>query len=159
VRTKILWSAANALFGAGAKAGKRWVQEKLTEILRGQGGDVIGGLRQILTKPRLRTSVRETLANVITFFHNHWRWMPYDAYQAARLVEWAWGSVVKRRTEGEGKRWSLTGAETILAWRSIKKSHDNDLRNDWKFRARQMRGRLYGQKSKYRPAPRLKRVE
>ena len=159
-----LWSAANALFAEGSKAGKRWVQEKLTEILRGRVGYVIGGLRQILTKQRLRKSGRETLAKVITFFHNHRRWMPYDAYLAAGLpvgtgvVESACGSVVKHRMEGEGKRWSLTGAEAILTLRSLKKSHDNDLRDYWKFRARQMRGRLYGHKSKYRSAPRLKRV-
>jgi hypothetical protein len=159
-----LWSAANALFGEGSKAGKRWVQEKLTEILRGRVGYVIGGLRQILTKQRLRKSGRETLAKVITFFHNHRRWMQYDAYLAAGLpvgtgvVESACGSVVKHRMEGEGKRWSLTGAEAILTLRSLKKSHDNDLRDYWKFRARQMRGRLYGHKSKYRSAPGLKRV-
>jgi hypothetical protein len=159
-----LWSAANALFAEGSKAGKRWVQEKLTEILRGRVGYVIGGLRQILTKQRLRKSGRETLAKVITFFHNHRRWMQYDAYLAAGLpvgtgvVESACGSVVKHRMEGEGKRWSLTGAEAILTLRSLKKSHDNDLRDYWKFRARQMRGRLYGHKSKYRSAPRLKRV-
>jgi hypothetical protein len=159
-----LWSAANALFAEGSKAGKRWVQEKLTEILRGRVGYVIGGLRQILTKQRLRQSGRETLAKVITFFHNHRRWMQYDAYLAAGLpvgtgvVESACGSVVKHRMEGEGKRWSLTGAEAILTLRSLKKSHDNDLRDYWKFRARQMRGRLYGHKSKYRSAPRLKRV-
>jgi hypothetical protein len=155
-----LWSAANALFAEGSKAGKRWVQEKLTEILRGRVGYVIGGLRQILTKQRLRTSGRETLAQVITFFHNHRRWMPYDAYLAAGLpvgtgvVESACGSVVKHRMEGEGKRWSLTGAEAMLTLRSLKKSHDHDLRDDWKFRARQLRGRLYGHKSKYRSAPR-----
>jgi hypothetical protein len=159
-----LWSAANALFGEASKAGKRWVQEKLTEILRGRVGYVIGGLRQILTKQRLRKSGRETLAKVITFFHNHRRWMQYDAYLAAGLpvgtgvVESACGSVVKHRMEGEGKRWSLTGAEAILTLRSLKKSHDNDLRDYWKFRARQMRGRLYGHKSKYRSAPGLKRV-
>jgi hypothetical protein len=39
-------------------------------------------------------------------------------------------SVVKHRMEGEGKRWSLAGAEAILALRSLKKSHDNDLRDD-----------------------------
>ena len=138
-----LWSAANALFGEGSKAGKRWVQQKLTEILRGRVGYVIGGLRQILTKQRLRKSVRETLAKVITFFHNHRRWMQYDAYLAAGLpvgtgvVESACGSVVKHRMEGEGKRWSLAGAEAILALRSLKKSHDNDLRDYWRFRARQ----------------------
>jgi hypothetical protein len=55
------------------------VQAKLAEILRGRVGYVIGGLRQILTKRKLRTSVRETLENVITFFYNHRHWMPYDA--------------------------------------------------------------------------------
>jgi hypothetical protein len=159
-----LWAAANALFGEQSQAGKHWVQQKLTEILRGRVGYVIGGLRQILTKQRLRTSVRETLAKVITFFHNHRRWMRYDAYLAAGLpvgtgvVESACGSVVKHRMEGEGKRWSLEGAEAILALRSLKKSHDNDLREYWRFHARKERTRLYGRKPKYRPTVRLRRV-
>ena len=159
-----LWAAANALFGDQSQAGKHWVQQKLTAILRGRVGYVIGGLRQILTKQRLRASVRETLAKVITFFHNHRRWMRYDAYLAAGLpvgtgvVESACGSVVKHRMEGEGKRWSLEGAEAILALRSLKKSHDNDLRDYWRFRARQERTRLYGRKPKYRPTVRLRRV-
>jgi hypothetical protein len=159
-----LWAAANALFGEQSTAGKHWVQQKLTEILRGRVGYVIGGLRQILTKQRLRKSVRETLANVITFFHNHRRWMQYDAYLAAGLpvgtgvVESACGSVVKHRMEGEGKRWSLAGAEAILTLRSLKKSHDNDLRAYWRFRAGQERVRLYARKSKYRPTARLRRV-
>jgi len=80
-----LWTAANALFREGSQDGKRWVQQKLTELLRGRVGYVIGGLRQILTKRLLRKSVRETLAKVLTFFHNHRRWMPYDAYLAAGL--------------------------------------------------------------------------
>jgi hypothetical protein len=45
-----LWSAANALFGEQSKAGKRWVQQKLTAILHGRVGYVIGGLRQILNE-------------------------------------------------------------------------------------------------------------
>jgi hypothetical protein len=152
-----LWTAANALFREGSKEGKRWVQVKLADILRGRVGYVIGGLRQILTKRRLRKSLRETLAKVITFLHNHRRWMQYDAYLTAGLpvgtgvVESACGSVVKHRMEGEGKRWSLEGAEAILALRSLKKSHDNDLRDYWRFRARQVRVRLYGRQPKYRP--------
>jgi hypothetical protein len=157
-----LWGAANALCGEEAQDGTRWVQAKLAEILRGRVGYVIGGLRQILTKRRLQKSVRETLAKTITFFHNHRRWMHDDAYLAMGLpvgtgvVESACGSVVKHRMEGEGKRWSLEGAEAILAWRSLKKSHDHDLRDDWKFRARQMRVRLYGGKPKYKPTPCLR---
>jgi hypothetical protein len=159
-----LWTAANALFQEGSQDGKRWVQQKLTAILRGRVGYVIGGLRQILTKQQLRQSVRETLAKVITFFHNHRRWMHYDAYLAAGLpvgtgvVESACGSVVKHRMEGEGKRWSLAGAEAILTLRSLKKSHDNDLRDYWRFRAHQVRVRLYASKPTYRPTARLRRV-
>ena len=159
-----LWSAAHALFGEQSKAGKHWVQQKLTAILCGRVGYVIGGLRQILTKQRLRKSVRETLAHVITFFHNHRRWMQYDRYLAAGLpvgtgvVESACGSVVKHRMEGEGKRWSLAGAEAILTLRSLKKSHENDRREYWRFRAGQERLRLYVRKSEYRPTARLRRV-
>src|SRR6266705_2534701 len=159
-----LWTAANALFQEGAQEGKHWVQQKLAAILSGRVGYVSGGLRQILTKRTLRKSVRETLENVITFFQNHRRWMPYDAYLAAGLpvgtgvVESACGSVVKHRMEGEGKRWSVEGAEAILALRSLKKSHDNDLRASWRFRAHQVRARLYARKPKYRPTARLRRV-
>jgi len=159
-----LWAAANALFGEASQAGKHWVQQKLTAILRGRVGYVIGGLRQILTKQRLRKSVRETLGKVIMFWHNHRRWMQYDQYLAMGLpvgtgvVESACGSVVKHRMEGEGKRWSLAGAEAILALRSLKKSHDNDLRDYWRFHARQVRLRLYGRQPKYRSTERLKHV-
>jgi hypothetical protein len=159
-----LWAAANALFGEASKAGQHWVQQKLTEILSGRVGYVIGGLRHILTKQRLRQSVRQPLATVLTFLHNHRRWMPYDQYLAMGLpvgtgvVESACGSVVKHRMEGEGKRWSLAGAEAILALRSLKKSHDHDLRDYWRFHARQVRLRLYGRQAKYRPTERLKRV-
>jgi hypothetical protein len=159
-----LWSAANALFGEASQAGKHWVQQKLTEMLRGRGGYGIGGLRQRLTKQQLRKSVREALAKVITFFHNQRRWMPYDVYLAAGLpvgtgvVESACGSVVKPRMEGEGKRWSLEGAEAMLTLRSLKKSHDHDLRDYWRFRAGQERGRLYTSKPTYRPTARLRCV-
>jgi len=159
-----LWSAANALCGEQSKAGKRWVHQQLTAMLRGRVGYVIGGLRQSLTKQRLRKSVRETLAKVITFFHNHRRWMQYDAYLAAGLpigtgvVESACGSVVKHRMEGEGKRWSLAGAEAILTLRSLTKSHDHELRDYWRFHARQVRLRLDGRQPKYRPVPRLRRA-
>jgi hypothetical protein len=60
--------------------------------------------------------------------------------------------------EGEGKRWSLAGAEAILTWRSLKKSHDHDLRDYWRFHARQVRVRLDGRQPKYRPVPRLRRA-
>jgi hypothetical protein len=45
-----LWTAAHALFPAGSRAGKHWVQQQLTAMLSGRVGYVIGGLRQLLTQ-------------------------------------------------------------------------------------------------------------
>jgi hypothetical protein len=158
------WSAANALFWEGCGAGQRWGQEKLAELRSGRVGYVIGGLRQILTKRTLRKSVREARTKVSTCFHHHRRWMQYDEYLAMGLpvgtgvVESACGSVVQHRMEGEGKRWSLAGAEAILALRSLKKRHDNDRRDYWRFRAGQERARLDARNPKCKPTTRLRRV-
>jgi len=62
-----LGTAATAWFPEGSRGGKPWVQATLTAMLSGRVGSVIGGLRQLLTKRRLRQSVRETLANVVVF--------------------------------------------------------------------------------------------
>jgi hypothetical protein len=159
-----LWAAANALFREGSEEGQHWVQEKLTQILRGRVGYVIGSLKQTLAKRKLKKSSREALRSVIRFLHNHRRWMKYDEYLAAGLpvatgvVESACGSVVKHRMEGEGKRWSLEGAEAILALRSLEKSHDNDLRAYWRFHAQQERARLYAQRPNYQPIAELRRA-
>jgi hypothetical protein len=137
-----LWGAANAWFGEASQAAKRWGQRQRTEMLRGRVGDVIGGRRPSLTKPRLRQSVRQTRATVITCGHHHRRWLPSDQYLAmgvpvgTGVVESAGGAVVKHRLEGEGQRWSRAGAEALLALRALKKSHDADRRDDWRFHAR-----------------------
>jgi hypothetical protein len=159
-----LWGAAHAGCGEASQTGKHGVQQKLTEMLRGRGGSVIGGLRQSLPKQQRRKSVREALATVLTFCHHPRRWRRYDLYLAAGwpvgtgVVESACGSVVKHRMEGEGKRWRLEGAEAILTWRSLKKSHHNDLRDYGRFRAGQERVRLSTSKPKDRPTARLRCV-
>ena len=58
--------------------------------------------------------------------------------------------------EGSGKRWSIPGAEAILLLRSLKKSNKNDLRAYWRFRAHQVRTRLYANAAQYRPVAALK---
>ena len=60
--------------------------------------------------------------------------------------------------EGEGKRWSLQGAEAMLTLRSLKKSHDHDLRDYWRVHARRVRVRLTASKPKYWPTTPLRRV-
>lgn len=159
-----LWVAANALHKLESREGRRWVQDKLTEILKGRVGYVIGALKLILKKRRLTKAKRKAVEAVITYLHNHRRWMRYDEYLARGLpvstgaVESACGSVVKHRMEGNGKRWGLVGAESTLLLRSLKKSHDNDLKRYWQFRAEQERQRLYATGCGWRPIRHLKLV-
>jgi len=159
-----LWSAANALFGEGAKDGTRGVQAKRTAMLRGRVG-----LRQRRTAPDPHEAAAAAVGAGDARKSDHVLPQP-PALDAVRcipggrlargtgVVESACGSVVKHRMEGDGTRWSLAGAEAILALRSLKKSHDHDLRDYWRFRAHQVRVRLDGGKPKYGPMPRLRRV-
>jgi hypothetical protein len=57
--------------------------------------------------------------------------------QAAPAADAACGAVVKHRMEGAGTRWSLAGAEAMLALRALQKSHDHARRASWRFLARQ----------------------
>jgi hypothetical protein len=70
-----LWVAANALLREGSAEGNPWVQEKLTRILHGRVGYVIGSLNQTLAKRKLNPSSREALRSVMRFLHNPRRWM------------------------------------------------------------------------------------
>ncbi len=159
-----LWLAANALFPAESEEGKDWVQGKLTDLLEGRVGYVIGALKLILAKRKLSGSKREALTDVIRYFTNHRRWMRYDKYLAAGLpistgvVESACGSLVKPRMEGSGRRWTSIGAEAVLVLRSLKKSHGNDLRQYWDFRAQEERRRLYESERSWRPNAHLRAV-
>lgn len=150
-----LWEVANALHEEKSAAGRAWVQEKLEQILKGGVGYVIGGLKQTITKRELKGSKRKALEKAIQYFERHKKWMVYDQYLAAGMpvatgmVESACSSVVKKRMEGEGKRWSVEGAEAILLLRSLQKS--NDFITYWRFHAVQERKRLYESQLKYSP--------
>jgi len=146
--TQYLWDVANAVFGQGTPEARQWVQDKLTEILKGHVGYVIGGLRQMLKKRTLKETQRVAIRKTITYFENHREMMHYDEYLAAGLpvatsVAESTCGLVKHRMEGNGKRWGIPGAEAILTLRSLSLSHDNDLPDFSKFRARREKARLY----------------
>lgn len=146
--TEYLWKAANALHGENTVEGKRWVYEHLLAILQGRVGRVIGGLKQILTKRKLKASKRKPLEDAITYFSNHRPWMRYDEYLAAGypigtgVVESSCGHVVQDRMEGTGRRWSVQGAEATLLLRSIYTS--NDWNEYWDAHRAVEQKRLYG---------------
>lgn len=126
-----LWLAGNTLHGENNPTTTRWVFERLVAILEGRVGNVIGGLKQSLTKRKLSKNKEKSLREVIRYFENHRQWMRYDEYLEAGypigsgVVESTCGQV-KNRMEGTGRRWSIKGAESILLMRSVYMSGDWD---------------------------------
>ncbi len=143
-----LWKVGNALHGENTEEGKKWVYDHLMVILQGRVGRVIGGLRQVLNKRKLKKSQRKALQDAISYFENHREWMRYDEYLASGypigsgVVESTCGHTVKSRMEGTGRRWSIEGAESTLLLRSVYTSNDWDAY--WEAHRQLEHRRLYG---------------
>jgi hypothetical protein len=126
--SEYLWDVGTALYGEKGASRIRWVEEKLYALLEGNVGYLIGGLRQRLTKnqDRLTPAQKKTLEKTITYFDNHRHMMHYDVYLnkgypiATGVIEGTCGSLVKDRMEQSGMRWSINGAQTILAQRGAR---------------------------------------
>lgn len=131
-----LWIAGNVLHGKDeTKEINQWVYKHLLAILEGRVGRVIGALKQVRAKRRLKKSQLKSVNDVIRYFENHRQWMKYDEYLKAGypigtgVVESSCGHTVKTRMEGSGRRWSIEGAESTLLLRSVYTSGDWD--NYW----------------------------
>ena len=143
-----LWKVGNALHGEKTPEGRKWVYDHLLAILQGRVGRVIGGLKQILSKQKLKAGQHKALREAISYFENHREWMRYDEYLPAGypigsgVVESTCGHTVKSRMEGTGRRWSIKGAESTLLLRSVYTSKDWDAY--WEAHRELERKRLYG---------------
>jgi hypothetical protein len=114
-----LWAAAYCFHPEGSRAAA-FVTERLRQLLRGRVGYVIGGLRQMGTKHRLRGPKARALGQVIGYLENNRDHLRYDEYLAAGypigsgVAEGACRHLVKDRLEQTGMRWSLAGAQALL---------------------------------------------
>lgn len=142
-----LWAVGTAFHGEKSPKRDQWVEERLRALLSGRAGRLLGGLRQMRTKRRLRPAQKKALNKAITYFANHLHIMHYATYLAkgypigTGLVEGLCNSLVKDRMEQSGMRWSIEGAEAMLRQRAVYRN------NDWKsfceFRTEAERQRLY----------------
>lgn len=123
------------------------VYKYLVWLLKGRVGYVIGSLKSMKTKRKLRGKRAKLVDECTTYFTNHRKMMAYNIYLdwglpiATGVIESACGQVVKDRMEGNGKRWSLDGAEAMLRLRSIDSSCDHS--SYWDFRISEEKARLY----------------
>jgi hypothetical protein len=144
-----LWKVAWCLFEEGQQKAEaeKWVEDRLRMLLDGKVGHVIGGLRQTLTKRKLRGSRRKTMREVIGYFDGNRSRMRYDEYLAAGypigsgVIEGACRHLVKDRLERAGMRWQPDGAQAMLDLRATYLNGEWD--TFWAYRVEREDDRLY----------------
>jgi hypothetical protein len=122
--TPRIWEAAHLFCAEGSDEADAFVRHRLLEILRGRAGYVIGGLRQMATKRKLKGTRLDKLRKLCNFLEKNLPRMRYDQYLAAGypiatgVIEGACRHVVKDRMERAGMRWTVAGAQAMLDLRT-----------------------------------------
>lgn len=142
-----LWQAAHCFHAEGSAAAQEFVTARLRRILLGEVGYVIGGLKQMATKHKLRGAQKRQLLTAVGYLQRNRDMMCYDEYLAAGypigsgVAEGACRHLVKDRLELTGMRWRTAGAQAMLDLRAVY------LNDDWdafqRQRVKQERRRLY----------------
>jgi len=147
--TPRLWEAAYSFHHEGSEEAASFVRDRLLRMLRGEAGYVIGGLRQMGTKHNLRGHRLAKLTTICNYLTKNLARMRYDEYLAAGypiasgVIEGACRYVVKDRMERAGMRWTLEGAQAMLALRTT--YVNGQWKEFQKYRIKQERQRLYPQ--------------
>lgn len=108
-----LWDAAHCFHSEGSDEGKQFVEERLKKVLEGNVGYVIGGLRQMATKRRVRGGKKKEISDITGYFGKNRSRMRYEEYLKAGfpigtgVVEGACRNLVKDRMERSGMHFSI----------------------------------------------------
>jgi hypothetical protein len=142
-----LWKAAYVFHAEGSLEADLWVLDRTLQILFGEVGQVVKGIRQSITKRGLSGPKRKTLNAVANYLYRNRSRMRYDEYLAngwpiaSGPVEGACKNLIKDRMERSGMRWTEQMAEAIVQLRAIYLSGDFD--RYWQFHIDQDQRRLY----------------
>lgn len=130
--SEYIWDAANVILGEKYKGRTRWVRAMMKDLLQTNTEQVIKSLIDNRDKTNLSPSQKKQLNRVIRYLNNHKHKMDYKSYLekgypiSTGLIEGACGHLVKNRMEGNGKRWTIKGAQNMLDIRAVKKNDDWD---------------------------------
>ena len=120
-----LWEAAHVFHAEGSDAAAQFVRDRLTRILQGHAGRVIGGLRQMAQGVGLASATRKRLRTICDFLEKNKHRMRYNEYLqlgcpiGTGVIEGACRHVIKDRMERAGMRWKIPGAQAMLNLRTI----------------------------------------
>ena len=146
-----LWQAAHCFHPEGSQEAQAFVTDRLLRLLRGEAGYVIGGLKQMTTKQKLKGRRAKQMSAVIGYLQRNRRFMRYDEYLAAGypigsgVAEGACRHLVKDRMELTGMRWRIPGAQAMLDLRAVYINGDWDSFQE--HRVEEERRRLYPYRS------------
>jgi hypothetical protein len=142
-----LWAVAHCFHKEGSDGAKRYVEERLRDLLQGRVGYVIAGLKRRLNGGKLGGPKRAVIRSAVDYLANNREHMRYDEYLAAGypigsgVAEGACRHLVKDRLEQTGMRWTVEGAQAMLHIRALY------LNGQWEefleFRVEQEQARLY----------------
>jgi hypothetical protein len=120
-----LWAVSYVFHPEGSPEAREFVKERILRILRGEVSQVVKGLRQMVTKRKLKGQRRATVLAVAAYYYRNRARMRYDSYLrkgypiASGPVEGACKNLIKDRMERSGMRWTLLMAEAVLRLRAV----------------------------------------
>jgi hypothetical protein len=132
-----LWKAAWSFFDEGDPAAEDWVHGRALAILEGHARDVATGIRRRASTEGLDPSARQGADSCARYLAGHVQYLDYPKALAAGwpvatgIIEGACRHIVKDRMDITGARWSLAGAEAVLALRAVRANGDFD--EYWRF--------------------------
>ncbi len=116
------WAYARLQFGEGARRADQWTRRIATDLKAGQVEAVIARLHQLQPRSPDAATARDDL---VRYYTTHATRMHYDVYLArgygigSGAVESAHKQVVHARLRQAGMRWSVRGAQHVLALRAL----------------------------------------
>jgi hypothetical protein len=142
-----LWMAGHTLYGEDTQEAEDFVRQRCLRILRGGVSQVVKGLRQIITKKKLKGKKQEKLDGIAGYLYRNRRRMRYNEYLnkglpiASGSVEGACKNLIKDRMERSGMRWSREMAEAMVKMRAIYLS--GDFNEYWDYHVSRDQDRTY----------------
>jgi hypothetical protein len=146
---KIL-KAAYVFHEEGSIDAQLFVKKRALAILNGNVGQVVKGLRAMVTKRKLTGGNRNVLIGVCNYLYRNRSRMKYHQYLqkglpvASGSVEGACKNLIKDRMERSGMRWTQRTAEAMVKMRATYLSEDFE--EYWNFHIAQEQIRLFSVK-------------
>lgn len=143
-----LWKAGTAVYGETNPEREAWVETQLGDLLASRVQTVIRRLERQQRDASLSKTIRRTVGQVAHYLQRNQPYMDYATYLrrgwpiGTGVIEGTCRHLVKDRMELAGMRWTVPGAEAVLALRAVNEN------GDWEafhaFRRAQRHQHLYG---------------